>query len=104
MRAVGPVEDLDEVQHADVGAVGAQPGLDLQNAARIGGDDRLGPRGEHVADLAVQQPRRHLGLREVVDPGRAAAPVRLGQLDEPQPGHLGQEPRGSLLIFWPCTT
>ena len=79
------------MQDVHLRVVGAQSGLDLQNAPGIGGDDRLGLRGEHVADLAMQEPRRHLGLREVVDAGRAAAPVRLRQLDEPEPGNLGQE-------------
>src|SRR5439155_1443864 len=36
--------------------------------------------------------RRHLGLGEVVDPGRPTAPVRLGQLDETEARDLGQQP------------
>src|SRR6266498_3075736 len=52
---------------------------------------RLGPRCQDMAHLAVQQTRGHLGLREVIDPRRPTAPVRLGQLDNPEPGNLGQE-------------
>jgi hypothetical protein len=33
--------------------VRAEPGLDLQNAARIRRHDRLGARREHVANLSV---------------------------------------------------
>ena len=89
--AVRAVENLDQVQHGQIEAAVAKPGLDLQNAAGVGGDHRLRPRGFDVAHLAPQQAIGHLRLREVVDAGRAAAPVGLRQVDHAQPGHLSQQ-------------
>ena len=64
----------------------AQPGLDLQDAAGVGRDHGLAPGGGDVAHLAPQQAVGHLGLRQVVDAGRAAAPVGLRQVHHSQPG------------------
>src|SRR5215470_4997862 len=89
--AMSAVQDLDQVQHLDADALRAQSRLDLQDAPGIGGDHRLGPGGPDVADLAPEQARGHLGLREVVDAGRAAAPVGLGELDEAELRDLAQQ-------------
>ena len=60
-----------------------QPGLAVTTASAPGRLD--------VAHLAAQQAIGHLRLREVVDAGRAAAPVGLRQVDHAQPGDLGQQ-------------
>ncbi len=50
---------------------------DLDDAAGVRGDHRIGAGGPHVGHLAGLQARGHLGLHEIVGAGRAAAPVRL---------------------------
>src|SRR2546426_1078574 len=91
-RAVRAVEQLDEVEHPRSRPLGGEPGLDLEDAAGVGGDDRVGAGREDVTHLPLQEARRHLGLREVVDARRPAAPIGLGELDDPEPGDLRQEP------------
>src|SRR5438128_3344804 len=39
-RAVRAVEQLDEVEHPRSRPLGGEPGLDLEDAAGVGGDDR----------------------------------------------------------------
>src|SRR4030095_12855191 len=85
------VEDLHDVEHLDRRALGREPLGDLDDAAGIGGADRVGPGGPHVGDLSLLQARGHLRLREVVGAGGAAAPVRFLQLDDPQSGDLGEQ-------------
>src|SRR3989442_4990140 len=90
--AVRAVEQPDEGGHPPNRPLGGEPGLDLEDAAGVGGDDRVGAGREDVTHLPLQEARRHLGLREVVDARRPAAPVGLGELDDPEPGDLRQEP------------
>src|SRR6266850_8482498 len=85
------VEDFDQVEDLDRCALGGQALGDLDDAAGIGGDDGLGARGANVGDLARLQALRHLGLGQVVRPGRAAAPISLGQRYHGEPGNLGKE-------------
>ena len=63
-------------------AVRDEAALDLQVTTRVGGGDDLGTGGCEVADLAVLQPRRGVGLGDVVDAGAAAAPLGLGAFAE----------------------
>src|SRR5207249_4685838 len=79
---VGLVEELDDVEDLDGRARGAESLGDLDDAAGVRGDDGLGPRLPDMSDLPLLQTLRHLGLDEVIGPGRAAAPVGLGQLHE----------------------
>src|SRR5439155_10638495 len=72
---VGLVEDFGEVEDLDGCALGGQALGDLDDATRIGGDDGLGARGAEIGDLARLEALRHLGLGQVVRPGRAAAPI-----------------------------
>src|ERR1700675_243002 len=94
VRVIGPSEHLDDVQDAHVAAALAQPLLDLENAARVRGHDRLGARRQDVVHLPVEEPRGHLGLCEVVDAGRSAAPVRLREINDLQTRDLGEKLAG----------
>src|SRR5215831_7987315 len=96
-RAIGAVENLHQVQHVDGEPLRAQPRLDLQDAAGVGRHHRLGPGGSDVADLASEQTGGHLGLGEVIDAGRAAAPVGFREIDQTQLRDLAEElTRGAL--------
>ena len=53
--------------------------------------DRRGARGVDRLHLPVEQPRRHLGLHQVVDAGRAAAAVRALELDDGRARQRAQE-------------
>ena len=64
-------------------------------AAGVGGDQQVGPGGEHVGGLAVAQLGRRLGLDQVVDAGRAAADLGLGDLAQLQAGDGRAAPRGA---------
>ena len=55
-----------------------QPGLALAQHLRVG--------GEHVACLSLAELARRIGLDDVVDPGRSAAEVLLGGLDDLERG------------------
>src|SRR6266702_6958405 len=88
---VGIVEDFGEVKDLDGCALGGQALGDLDDATRIGGDDGLGACGADIGDLARLEALRHLGLGQVVRPGRAAAPISLGQRHHGEPGNLGKE-------------
>src|SRR5262245_5267174 len=85
------VEVLNDVQRLDRRALGREPLGDLDDAAGVGGDDRVGPGGAHVGDLSLLQARGHVRLGEVVGAGGATAPVRFLQLDDPQSGDLGEQ-------------
>src|SRR5262245_62203522 len=69
------VEDLNDVQHLDRRALGREPLGDLDDAAGVGGDDRVGAGGAHVGDLSLLQARGQLRLGEVVGTGGGTAPV-----------------------------
>src|SRR6187455_717681 len=60
IASVGLVEDLDDVEHLHRRALRREPLGDLDDAARIGGDHRVGPGGLHVGDLPLLQARGHL--------------------------------------------
>ena len=53
---------------------------DLHQAPRVGGDQHLGAGGDDVVGLAVPELARRLGVEDVVDAGRAAAQLGLGDL------------------------
>src|SRR5713226_10283618 len=72
-------------------ALGRQALGDLDDAARVGGDDGLGAGGADIGHLAHLQALRHLRLGQVVRPGRPAAPIRLGQWHHGQSGNLSEE-------------
>src|SRR5439155_10678537 len=54
-RAVRAVEQLDEVEHPHSRPLGGEPGLDLEDAAGVGGDDRVGAGREDVTHLPLQE-------------------------------------------------
>src|SRR6476646_3102697 len=51
----------------------------LQDATRIGGDDRVGAARLDVVGFAAPEHTGHLGLYQIEDPGAAATDVALGQ-------------------------
>jgi len=57
----GALADRIDASHWEIETPGAQPRLDLENAAGVGGDHRLRPGGLDVARLAPQQAIGHLG-------------------------------------------
>ena len=73
-----------------LGGLGARRGH-LHQAARVGGDQQLGAGGQHVRGLAVAELGRRLRVEQVVDAGRAAAELRLGDLPQLQPGDAAQQ-------------
>ena len=76
------VEQLDRVQRGK-GPPGAPEGLrDLDEAARVRARVDVGAGREHVPCLAVAELAGGLRLDDVVDPGRAAAEILLGRLDD----------------------
>src|SRR5712691_9223209 len=89
--SVSPVQQFDDVENRDIRAVGAKAGLDLENAPGVGGHHGFRPGGHDVLHLAMQQAGRHLGLRQIVDTGRAAAPVRFLEIHDLQARDLGEE-------------
>ena len=93
-RRVRPVQHLDDVEHLHVSPAGAEAGGQLEDAARVRRHHGPGARGLDVGHLALEQPLRHHGLGEVVDPRRAAAHLGLAELDQLEPGHGAQERAG----------
>src|SRR5205085_8183209 len=65
----------------------AQAALDLHETAGVRGDDRVGARAQDVRDLPLQNRAREVGLRDVIGPGAAAAPVRLLERDDLETGY-----------------
>src|SRR3981081_4325160 len=69
----------------------AQSRRDLHLTAWIGGHDHLRSTLRDVADLALEELRGELGLRDVVRAGAAAAPIGLGQRHDLQLGDRGEQ-------------
>ena len=59
-----------------------ETGCDLHHATRIAGCDHVGAGTEDVRDLAISERAGRVRLQQVVDAGRSAADVRLGDLAE----------------------
>jgi hypothetical protein len=57
-----------------------QAGRDLQQTSWIGGDDDVGVRVEHVLHFPIPQRSGGVGFEQVVNAGRPAADVTLGDL------------------------
>src|SRR5699024_953169 len=57
----------------------------------VGGVEQVGPGGQDVGRLAVAELGGRLGVEDVVDPRRAAADLRVRDLDEAHPGDAAQE-------------
>src|SRR5262245_8338362 len=68
-RVAGP-ERVDRVGDPDVRRVLPQIAGDLDQAAGVAGEDRVGPRVENVAGLALAKALGHFRLRQVVAPRR----------------------------------
>src|SRR5712692_11403468 len=88
---IGLVEHFGQVKDLDGRDLGGEALGDLDDAARVGGDDGLGAGGADIGHLACLQALRHLRLGQVVRPGRPAAPIRLGQWHHGQSGNLSEE-------------
>src|SRR4051794_29563432 len=63
----------------------------LQHAARIRGCDDLRTGRIHSGDFLLEQCRRHLGMKDVVDAGAAAAEVREWHLTKRKAGYGPEE-------------
>ncbi len=64
----------------------------LHQAAGVRGHQHLGAGGEDVGGLAVPELARGLGVEDVVDPGRAAAQLGLGDLPQLEAGDRAEQP------------
>ena len=80
------VEQLDRVQRGQRPAGAPERLRHLHEAAGVRARVGVRPGREHVGRLPVAELARRLGLGDVVDPGRAAAEVLLGRLDDGEPG------------------
>ena len=65
--------------------------LHVQQAAGIGRDHDIGRDARDRIELGAQLRIGHLGMRQVVDAGAAAAPVGIGKLDEFDAGKRAQQ-------------
>ena len=83
---VGFGQEGDRVSHAEFYASQLCAIDQLQKAAGIAGRDDRGAGALDVLELALQELVGHPRLDEIVDAGAAAAPVALGQFDEPEAG------------------
>src|SRR5688572_13445864 len=81
------VEHFDHVKHRQLRPARSEPRFDLQHAAGVRADDGARAGREDRVDLALEQPVRVLGLREVVRARAAAAHVRVDHLDELEAVH-----------------
>src|SRR5919198_3511081 len=88
---VGPAEQVHHMDHRDVVTPALQTHGNLHDAARIGGSNHLSARLQDALNLPGQRLLSDLGVGQVVDPGRAAAPVRLGHLHERKTGNHAQQ-------------
>ena len=80
------VDELDRVQRRQRCLRTGERVRDLDEAAGVRARIRLGAGREDVRGLAVAQLARGLRLRDVVDPGRPAAEILLGGLDDLEAG------------------
>jgi hypothetical protein len=98
------VQYLHEVQNLYRRPPRPEPLRDLNDAPGVRCDDGLGMGFEHVRDLSIEEACRHLGPGHVVGAGGAAAPVGLVEVDEPEPGDLGEQPARLQPDLWPWAT
>jgi hypothetical protein len=77
--AVSPIEQVDRMHHFDSPAAFLDLVRDLEDAPDISRHDHLRARGFDMVQLALAQPLRHLGLRQVIRPRGPAANLRLLQ-------------------------
>ena len=89
--AHGAVEEFDDVHDFLLAVDALDAGTELEQAARVGGDDDFGFYGGDVLHFVVEQLERGFGLRDVVDTGRSAANVGVREFDELEAGDLFQE-------------
>src|SRR5688500_4477547 len=75
------------MQGTHLGASGAQPRLDLQQATRVGGDDNLRTGPEDVLDLALLEAGSHRRFGQVITAGTAATDVGFGEFHIVSAGH-----------------
>ena len=75
----GAVEEFDDMEDFLMGMVDVDADAELQQAARVGGDDGLGTSGFDVSHFLGEQFERCFCLCDVVDSGGAAADFRIGQ-------------------------
>ncbi len=75
----GAVEEFDDMEDFLMGMVDFDADAELQQAARVGGDDGLGTSGLDVAHFLGEQFEGCFCLCDVVDSGGAAADFRVGQ-------------------------
>src|SRR6266508_2068360 len=85
-RDVRPVEQIHEVDDGNRGTRGVQSGGDLHLTTGIRGDEQLRAAAHDVADLALEERRGQLGLRDVVRARAATAPARFRQRHKLEPG------------------
>ncbi len=82
-----------------MGVVDLRAGAELQEAAGICSDDGLGASGFGVAHFISEQFERCLGLRDVIDAGRATTNFRVGQFHKFKIGDGAQECARSFADF-----
>jgi len=75
----GAVEEFDDMEDFLMGMVDFDADAELQQTARVGGDDGLGTSGLDVAHFLGEQFEGCFGLCDVVDSGGAAADFRVWQ-------------------------
>ena len=76
---------------ADRRASVGEASTELEQAARIPGRHDFRPGGGDPVELPDEQLARDLGLHQVVHPGRAAAEIGLGELDQTKSRDRAQE-------------
>ncbi len=69
-------------EHLGIHPGAVDPGLKLDHAAGVGGDDRIRIDLAHILHLRREQPRGHLPLDDVVDAGATATAIGMRHLDE----------------------
>ncbi len=69
----------------------AGDGGEVHGATDVAADEHVGTRPFEVLQLATCQPACHLGLRQVVRAGGAAADVRLVEVDQIKLRHTRQQ-------------
>ena len=69
--------------HRSTGALQAR--RDLHQAARVGGHEDVGARVEHVPHFSIPQRPCGVGFEQIVNAGRSAADVALGDFPQFEP-------------------
>ena len=99
LLAVTQIEHVHRVRDPEVVAGLTELHLQLQRAAGVAGDDRLGLGLEDVFQLALAQLSGHLRLSQVVAAGRSAANLTFIERDEFEAGASDNKSRGCSRIF-----